>query len=210
MIEIHRINGNIQLFPGGGGVLLVKGSAVPNNHTQCDGVHICSIQAQPKFAGVKMPVVHTEWWKWRQIIFWKVPICPNFVNSACMQISLAFFPFTMLSMGFYKSLKMNIKTALWSTECPDDQAVISFILLDNACTTPPPSSFFLKTDWKDELSLLIQNFWERFLWCVQRLANVMACEANQLQITGQMPLIPLLSGLQNGSRWLCGNDTLNY
>lgn len=32
-----------------------------------------------------------------------------------------------------------------STEWPDDQAVISFILLDNACTTPPPSSFFLKS-----------------------------------------------------------------
>lgn len=73
----------------------------------CDGVRICSIQAQPKSAGVKMPVVQTKWWKWRQIIFWKVPIFPNFVNFACMQISFAFFPFIMLYIEFYKSLKMN-------------------------------------------------------------------------------------------------------
>lgn len=37
-----------------------EGSTAPDNHTQCDGVHICSIQFQPKSAGVKMPVVHTE------------------------------------------------------------------------------------------------------------------------------------------------------
>ena len=129
----------------GVGVPLVKGSAEPDNHTQCAGACICSTQAQPKSAGVKMPVVHTKWWKCRQIIFWRVSIFPNFVNSARIQISLAFLSFIMLSMEFYKSLKMNDENCfLWSTEHPEDQAVSSSTLLKNACTTPPPPSFFLR------------------------------------------------------------------
>lgn len=104
----------------GAGVPLVKGSAEPDNHTQCAGACICSTQAQPKSAGVKMPVVHTKWWKCRQIIFWRVSIFPNFVNSARIQISLAFLSFIMLSMEFYKSLKMNDENCfLWSTEHPE-------------------------------------------------------------------------------------------
>lgn len=129
----------------GAGVPLVKGSTEPDNHTQCAGACICSTQAQPKSAGVKMPVVHTKWWKCRQIIFWRVSIFPNFVNSACIQISLAFLSFIMLSMEFYKSLKINDENCfLWSTEHPEDQAVSSSTLLKNACTIPPPPSFFLR------------------------------------------------------------------
>lgn len=156
---------NIQLFPArglGAGVPLVKGSTEPDNRTQCTGGCICSTQAQPKSAGVKMPVGPAKWWKCRQIIFWRVSIFPNFVNSACIQISLAFLSFIMLSMELYKSLKMNDENcSLWSTEHPEDQAVSSSILLENACiTTLTP--FFLRNRLERQTLITDTELWRDF------------------------------------------------
>lgn len=103
--KIHRINGNIQLFPQK--KCLWKEVQCLKTTPMCHGEHICSVQAQPNSAGVKVPVVHTKWWKWRQIIFWKVPIFPNFVNSACMKISFAFSALSCCIWNFIKVKKMN-------------------------------------------------------------------------------------------------------
>lgn len=90
----------------------------------------------------------------------------------------------------YKSLKMNDENCSVINRTPRRPGCQLIHSLNACITTLTP--FFLRNRLEDKFSLPIQNFGEIFLRCVQRLANVVACEANQLQITGQMPLIPLL------------------
>lgn len=186
----------------------------------CHGVHICSIQAQPKSAGVKMPVVYTKWWKWRQIIFWKVPIFPNFVNSACIKISFAFSPLSCCIWGFIKVSQWTMKIAFSAINRATRWPNCHLISSPRKCLESATIIFIP----------LLKNELEKWalIICIELLRNIsVQCtedleilwligsvfvdyEASELQITVQTPLILLLSGLQNSSRWFWGNDTLNY
>lgn len=138
--KIHKINGNIQPFPRG--KALVKGSVVPGNHTHVPwSAHLLNAgpakicRCQNASSAHKMMEMETNY------------LFQNFVNSACMKISVAPLPFYHGIYGDlekYKNEQWKL-LSLWSTEQPDDQAVISSVWLVNASIAPPLSSFLFKS-----------------------------------------------------------------